>query len=342
MESGAARQGERERQTRGGWPGGRPLLVLTLAVALIGLGGCGASSPVVIQIGATAVREDTVEHWSRVIAKGQMVGGFRAEARGTPRARALEFLISAEWLRGEASAQGVTPSAHTVDRALEDRRQANGAGEFEQSLHAAGQSSDDVKLELEAELARAAIRQKVLSQLPAVTEAEVADYYGRNRRLFRNPEKREAELIENLPSPAAATALVKRIGIHAAFSKKALHEKLQLNRGAPLEPDIERVTHAIFKTRPGIASRPMRLNGHWTVFVVRRITPASYKSISEVRASIVARLSALHRQEKLAALTKAYRARWSAKTRCQTGYVVEGCAAYTGPLRADAEPFADE
>jgi hypothetical protein len=201
---------------------------------------------------------------------------------------------------------------------------------------------DDVKLELEAELARAAVRQKVLSQTPAVAEPEVVDYYRSNRRKFLNPEMRTAELVENLPSPAAATALVKRIGIGPRFTKKALHEELQLNDGVHQEPDIERVKRAIFVARPQVPSRPMSLNGYWTVFVLRKITPASFKPLAKVRPAIATHLATTHRQATLGAFTREYRQRWTAKTSCRPAYVVQGCAQYTEPVQPQPDPFAGE
>jgi hypothetical protein len=317
---------------------------LAVAAALTVCAGCGgeAKSPAVVRVGAAQVDRATVEHWTRVFTRGQAIGGFDDEAQGSPSQRALALLISASWLRGEAAAQGVAPSRGAVEQALNDRREANGEAEFKESLRAAGQTVADVTLELEAELAATAIRRKVISQSPAVTEAEVADYYRRNSHQFRNPEKRTAELIEDLPSPAAATALVARIGTGSKFSKRALHENLQINAGERLEPDIERSIHAVFRARPGVVSAPIGLNGHWAVFIVRKITPSSLKPLAKVRPAILTHLTEQHRAATLSAFTSSYRTRWTAKTSCQPAYVVQGCAQYAGPARPQANPFPSE
>jgi foldase protein PrsA len=318
------------------------VVVVALAAGLVG---CGADpkSPTDVRVGDARIGMAVVEHWSRAMARGAGVGGVYAGQPGTLRQRALAFLISAEWLRGEAAAQGVTPSDGAVEHALDDRKEANGAPEFQAALRASGQTVEDVKLEIEAGMASAAIRRKVLSRSPAVAEGEVADYYKSRPRLFRVPQKRSAELIENLASPAAANALVKRIGTGLRFSKKALHEELTPTRvGERLEPDIERVTKAIFAAPVGVASRPMRLNGRWSVFVVREITPAGLEPLAKVRAAIAARLAVRHRAATLTAFADAYRARWTAKTSCRPGYVVQGCAQYTGPVRPQPDPFPGE
>ncbi len=335
-------QQERGRQTSRSLRGWIPAtLLLGLLLAVAGCGG-GPASPAVVRVGDVSITKGAVDHWARTMARGAGVAGAHNDPARTPSQRALSFLISSAWLRGEAAAQGVLPSAQAVESALGDRREANGAAEFEQSLRASGQTVEDVRLEIEAELASAAIRHKVLAQVPTVSEVEIEAFYRSHHRLFLIPEKRTVELLENLPSPAAARALVSRIGIGPKFSKKALHEQLQINRGERLEPDIERATHAAFAAPVGVPSTPLSLNGRWAVFVVRKITPASFKPLARVSAAIAGHLSARHRGAALRAFTAAYRGRWTAKTSCRSGYVVQGCAQYTGPVRSEPDPFPGE
>jgi PPIC-type PPIASE domain len=315
---------------------------LAVAGVLVGLAGCAgnARSPVVVRVGAVPISRATVDHWARVIVRGGLITGPYADTKGTAKQRALAFLISSQWLRGEAAAQKVTPTDKAVNQALTDRREANGAGEFEQTMHASGQTLADVKLEIETELAAVQIRRKLISQTPPVTEREVLTYYRNDQRLYRKPEARVVDLIENLPSRAAATALVKRIGTGADFAKKALHEELVRYTSKAPFADIESVTHAIFTAHLGVVSAPMSLNGRWTVFVVRKITPASPEPLANVRPKIIARLASHHRNHILAAFTHAYRTRWTAKTNCRPGYIIQACARYEGPLQAQPDPLA--
>jgi foldase protein PrsA len=332
----------KERQAQRSWLGRLPAAI-ALGFGLV-LVGCSddPASPTVVRINERSITKQAVDHWARAMARGANVGGAYNDPGQTLRQRALAFLISSAWLRGEAAEQGVSPSAEVVASALGERREANGAAEFEQSLRASGQTLEDVKLEVETRLASAAVRHHLLARVRAVTEADVHSYYRGHRQLFLIPEKRDVELVENVPSPGAARALVARIGIGPKFAKKAFHEQLQIRPGERLQPDIERVTHAIFKTPIGVASHPMRLNGHWTVFVVRRVIPARLKPLAGVRPVIVARIGARHRGDALAAFTAAYRRRWTARTNCREGYVVQGCAQYAGPSRPEPEPFPGE
>lgn len=320
-----------------------PALYRALAsIALLAcLAGCGESrSPAVVRVGDASISRATVARWAHAIARG---AGPAEESRGTVTQRALAFLITAESLRAEAVAQGVAPSDHAVERALEGHKEANGVAEFDAALRATEQTEADVKLKIEAELASSAIRRKALSRAPNVTEAEVRTYYKAHRHQFLNPEERRVELIEDLSSPMAASALVRRIGIGPAFSERALHEVLApIAAGEHLEADIQRVTRAIFAAPVGVASRPMSLNRLWAVFVVRNVTPASYTPLGKVRRAITARITARHHRVSLAAFTKEFRARWTSRTSCRLGYVIQACAQYRGSWQPQPNAFPGE
>ncbi len=319
--------------------------VTILALSAVGLTACGAGSvgPAVVHVGTTSIGKTDVEHWARVVQRG---GGFqqlRAGQQGTPRQRALGMLISADWINAEAARQGVAPSGEEVSSAMTERREANGASEFQAALHAAGQTVDDVKLEAKTELAASAIGGKLAKQATQITEPQIISFYARNHRLFIKPEERYAELIEHLPSPSAALALVRRIGTGSGFKKRALKEAVsRAPNGGPSPGDIKNVSDAIFAARQGVVSAPTRLNRDWTVFIVRKITPARLKPLATVRREVVRRLIALRHRQITTSFEKEYKARWTARTNCSPGYVVQKCAQYTGPQAPEESPFPSE
>jgi hypothetical protein len=317
---------------------------LFLILSIIGLASCGSDSggPAVAHVGDTTIGRSDVEHWARVVQQGG-AQGLHLEGHGTPIQRALSLLISAQWIKAEAERQGVAPSSKRVDEALTERKEANGASEFEAALHAAGQSLDDVKLEVETELAAAAIGRKLARQAGRFSEAEVMSFYAHNPRLFTTPEERYAELIEHLPSPAAAVALVRRIGTGSQFKKRALKEAVvRAANGAPSPGDIPNLSDAIFAARQGVVSSPTRLNREWTVFIVRKITPAKLEPLARVRRQVVRHLVDSRRRQVATRFESGYKARWRARTNCGHGYVVQKCAQYTGAQTAEESPFPSE
>jgi foldase protein PrsA len=320
----------------------RGVLITTIA-AVAGMTGCGGdrTDPAVVHVARAVIGKASVDHWTRTIERGATPGRSLAQGRGTPRQRAVEFLISSQWLIGEAAKQGAPVSGGDVDRALNERREVDGDLEFEQELNATGRSIADARLEVRAELAAAAIRRGLAQQAADVSEKQITAFYSHNLQPFRHHEGRVVELIENLPSPSAAEALVRRIGTGKAFSKRAYHEEVAENTDHSLgTPTKAAVMRAIFAARPNVVSRPMPLSHAWAVFIVRKIEPATVRPLAEVRAEVVEKLTALRRRRITAAFAKGYEQRWRARTSCRPGYVVQRCAQYNGPLSAEAEQFA--
>lgn len=319
----------------------RATAVLFSGLVLASCGGGGSGGPAVIRVGAYGITKGTIDHWARAIERGATIGEFGQQKQGTARLQAAASLIAIDWLRGEAATRRLKPSDATVEHALAERREANGSAEFAQSLRTSGQNEADVKLEVEAELAANGLRQRAVRESALVSEAEIARYYNSHPDMFSTQEQRDVELIEGLPSSAAARSLVGRLGTGQAFSRRAIKERLMSNRDSPSNPkDIKDVGDAIFAARQGVPSRPMSLNHQWAVFVVRRIQHSHLVALAKVRGAIASRLAALHRSQALSRFASSYRARWTTRTSCAPGYVVAGCARYKGPVSADQGPFS--
>lgn len=196
----------------------------------------------------------------------------------------------------------------------------------------------DAKLEVEAELAAEALRRLLIRRATTVSPGEVVAFYRHNPRRFVLGELRETELIEGLPSRTLASALVKRAHAGKRLARPVTnYETLKL--APPLDRERAAVLHAIFTARQGVTSF-VRLDERWAVFVVRRIFPPRLLSLAEARTDATAALVAKRRRELTAQYLKAYRSRWSAKTRCEPAYIVQGCGQYRGPLRPEANPLS--
>jgi hypothetical protein len=314
----------------------RATMCVTVGAVMLaadGSAGCGSSSqgPVVARVGAVSIGKDAVDHWAQAIRKGGLLGGHGEGLRGSPRDRALSFLISSAWLAGEAKREGIAITDGSVERAVAERRDANGDQSFKEGLSATGQTVDDVRLEVRVEIETAALRRNLAHSMAPVAQADVVGFYRSSPQLFRIPEKRIVDLIERLPSPAAAESLVARIGVGERFARMAYHETLTRNANE-MSGNYEKalLIRAIFAARRGVLSVPMRLSRDWTVFVVRKIMPALIKPLAAVRREVVSRLTGIRRRRLAIVRDAEYDARWSARTSCRAGYAVQGCAQYRG------------
>lgn len=316
-----------------------------LVVAVATGSGCGGGDPALVaaRVGGEAVSVGNVDHWARAISVGNVVASSLGPSRGTNRQRALEFLISSAWLTGEARRRGRAVSDKSVARRLRERTESfpNGQREFKEELSSTGQTVADVELEIRAELAATALREMVSASVPAVTQHEVADYYHRHIAQYRVPIKRRVDLIEGLPSRAAAVALGKRLGSGSRFAKQALHESVPRESAAEGERIGNReLVDGIFAAPIGRVGAPSHLGTGWVAMVVRGTIPPTVMPLTRVGSEIAKLLQDERRAQALASFTKTFRARWTALTRCRPGYVVQKCSEYHGVMKPEGNPLA--
>jgi hypothetical protein len=307
--------------------------------------GSGSSGPVAVRVGDASISAPSVSHWAKVLVLGKGVGGQVGESHGTVRERALAFLISANWLVAEASDRGVGVPNAMVERRLHERIESvfDGESGFKEEIASLGQTTADVKLEIEAEAAAAMLRAMVSRQVQPVTQADITAYYAHNRGQFRVADLRFTDLIEEIPTRAAAIALGKRIGAGRRFAGMALRE--QVARETPREATRRAnagLVHTIFAAVPGRVAGPVRFRHGWALVVVRRVLPGSVKPFAAVKEQIVAQLTRNRRRAALLSFIKAYRRKWVAKTDCSPGFVVQKCMQYHGAVASEGNPLLNE
>jgi SurA N-terminal domain len=99
-----------------------PTIATLVAILSLALGGCGAAkTPAVASVEGTVISRAALAHWTRIKRLELHSGSSpsRTSDRGQPQRAALAFLITAEWLQGEAKAQGVEVSSAEVDSTYE-------------------------------------------------------------------------------------------------------------------------------------------------------------------------------------------------------------------------------
>lgn len=316
-------------------------LLVVAGLCLAGLSGCGGGvgeNAVVVRVGDHAFTKAVVDHWTAVVERGGAFSGFRgAPPHGTARQRAIALLVTSNWLIGEAAKQGVAPPQATVREALDERVQG---AEFAKQRRATGKTPADAELEIEAELAGEAIREKLGGIAARFSPHELTAYYRTNVAQFSTLEVRVTDLIENLRSPAMAEALVRQLGAGPRFAKRAIREPVTRTSRFMFTAEKVKLVNAIFAAEPGVVSPPMPLNGSYAVFVVRRVVPPRPKPLSSVRAAAGRGLNVARQHEIAARFDREYLARWHAVTHCHSGWIGPGCPRFKAPLESYEDPFS--
>jgi hypothetical protein len=319
--------------------------VLVLFASLAGCGGESRQHAITIaSVGSTAIREAEVAHWVGVAGASGSLGVVQARAGEPPRQRALRYLISTQWLLGEVAARGAAISGDSVEQAL--RRQEavalGGSSEFRHGLAAMDMTVADARLEISRELAALALA-RTARRAATPSRAELLAYYRAHSKRFRVPEERDVDLVEHIPSRAAASHLTSRLAGAASSSPLwSYHETQGRPPGFDTRSEKGALVRAIFRAVPGRLYGPMSLSHQYAVFVVRAVRPASRRPLAQAEASIRRDVSAVRRTQLAGAFYASYRSRWTARTSCSPRFVVQGCRQYRGLAVPEANPFADE
>lgn len=340
---------------------GSYLVGLTASLALAAsMAGCGsaAGERVLVRVSRAAITEATVDHWAQILApRGLMAdppkytacitrlagiapnevpssrrGELKGECRqqyGSLRQHALEYLISARWLLGEASQRGVAPNEREVERRYGEDRSSSfpgGEGEFREYLKTSGKTPADIMLETKVAMISAKFRRLATGGLPAITRAQAVAYYRAHRQRFKILGRRPFEILVAHSRPLAIKVK------HEVEAGKKLaqfgEEQLVTDFGRPVSAEkINAIEKAVLSNRPGTLIGPVVYRRvDFDLIEVKRIIPARYKAFAEVDRAIDQQLAASAYRAALARFVVAWRAKWKSRTHCVAVYVGPKCA----------------
>ncbi len=252
----------------------------------------------------------------------------------------LGFLISSNWVLGEAKSLGVKISDKEVKKQFEKikSQQFPKSAEFEKFLKTSGQTVSDLLLRVKLNLLSQKIQQKIVKQKSKVTQAEIAKYYKENPKRFWRAEKRNLLIIltkteaqakkakQEIESGKSFESVAKRVSIDP--TSKSNGGKLP---GVVKGQEEKSLDAAIFSASKGTLSGPVKTPFGYYIFEVQSTTPGSQQSLKQAEASIKSQLTATRQQTALSKFVKEFKKKWMSKTDCRAGFVVTDCKQYKAP-----------
>jgi foldase protein PrsA len=252
----------------------------------------------------------------------------------------LGFLISSEWVLGEASSLGVKVSDAEVKKQFEKikNQQFPKAAEFEKFLKTSGQTVSDLLLRVKLNLLSSKIQQKVVKEKSKVTQAQVPKYYKENPKRFEVAEKRNLLIILTKTEAAAKKAkqevesgksfesVAKRVSIDP--TSKSTGGKLP---GVVKGQEEKSLDAAVFSAKMNTLTGPFKTPFGYYIFEVQGIAPGSQQTLKQAEPSIKSQLTATQQQGALSKFVKEFKKKWTAKTECRSGYMVADCKGFKAP-----------
>jgi foldase protein PrsA len=252
----------------------------------------------------------------------------------------LGFLISSEWVLGEGNSLGVKVSDKEVKKQFETikSQQFPKPAEFEKFLATSGQTVSDLLLRVKLNLLSSKIQQHVVKSKGTPTEAQIAKYYNENKSRFGTPEKRNLRIILTKTEAQAASAKkeVESGKSFASVAKKVSIDPTSKANGGLLTgvtkgQEEKALDEAVFTAKKGVLGGPIKTPFGYYVFEVLGATTGSQQSLSQAKSSIKQQLTATQQQTALSKFVKEFKKKWTSKTECRTGYVVQDCKGYKAP-----------
>jgi foldase protein PrsA len=339
--------------------------------AVIGLSACGGiPGNAVVQVDGKPITKTTFNHWMAVAATSTATtGGSKAVLPEPPNYSAcishlaatqttkpapttaqlkkqcetqykslmsevLGFLISSNWVIGEANSLGVKLKDSEVKKQFETikNQQFPSAAEFEKFLSTSGQTVSDLLLRVKLNLLSAKIQQKVIKAKATPTHAQIEKYYNENQSRFGTPEKRNVEIILTKDEAAANKAKkeVESGKSFASVAKAASIDPVSKAAGGQLKEVVKgqqekALDQAIFAAQPNVLSGPVKTPFGYYVFAVTGSTAGTHQSLAQVESTIKQQLTATQQQQALSKFVKEFKNKWKAKTDCRSEFVVADC-----------------
>ena len=250
------------------------------------------------------------------------------------RDQVLEFLIRGNWIEQETKKQNLKVSDKDVQKQIDAavKQAFQNPGDFQKFLQRSGLTQADVFYQQRNQLLQQKLTEKVTKAQGTVTDAQIQQYYDKNKAKFSTPERRDLRIVltktqakaeqarKALDSGQSWADVTKKYSIDQA--SKAQGGKLA---GVAKGQQEKALDDAIFKADKGKLVGPVKTQFGYYILEVSKITEAKQQSLEQSKASIKQILTSDNQRKALDTFGKDYRNRWKAETACRKGYTTADC-----------------
>lgn len=254
----------------------------------------------------------------------------------------LGFLISANWVLGEAEAKGVKVSDKEVEKQFNQikSQQFPKEADFKKFLASSGQTVSDLLLRVKLDMLSSKIQQKVTKEAgKKPSQQEIKSYYEQHKSQYGQPERRNI-LIILTKTQAQAEKAKKEIESGKSFAsvaKSVSIDPVSKAAGGSLPGVVKgqeqkALDEAVFKAQLSVLGGPIKTPFGYYIYEVKKTLPANQQALSTVQSSIQQQIAAQKQQKALSEFVKNFRKKWEGRTECRSEYSVKDCKGYKAPV----------
>src|SRR5919198_522584 len=113
------------------------------------------------------------------------------------RNQVLQLLVTFQWIQGEADDLGVKVTDAEVKKSFDQQKKQSFPkdADYQKFLKTSGQTNEDILQRVKSDLLSNKIRDKVTKGKDKVTDAQITDYYNKNKARFAQPERRDLHIV---------------------------------------------------------------------------------------------------------------------------------------------------
>lgn len=255
--------------------------------------------------------------------------------------RALGYLITANWVFKEAEAMKVHVTDKEVQKEFIKLKKSSfpAEAEYKKFLETSHETVSDLLAYVKGKMLSKKIEAKVLKEAKKkISKAEAQKYYKEHESSFGQPERRNLRIIltSSEAKANAAKAEVESGKSFASVAKRVSIDPVSKAKGGVLEgvtkgEEEKALNEAVFSAKTGVLSGPVKTPFGYYIFEVTKVTPGNQEAFSKVESRIKQEIASQRERTSLEKFAKEYKKRWTSKTECRSGYVVQDCKGYKEP-----------
>jgi foldase protein PrsA len=335
--------------------------------------GCGNDVPsnAVARVGDTVITQEQFDHWYETFAKSQAQAGGAGvvpdppdyeecvaalegqQPQGGPKPKpadlkrqcrqadqqleqqTMQFLIQAEWLAQEADERDIEVKEAEVRQLFEDEKTQAFPKEkdYQQFLEDSGTTEADILYRLRLNTIQQKIAEAIQKEQGKVTDADVEQYYEKNKADFSQPERRDLNVVLTKTRAQAEQAMQELDGganFKAVANEYSIDEASKAQGGklpAVAEGQQEAaLDEAVFAAEQEELVGPVKTQFGWYVFEVTGVTEESQQPLEDAQETIRNLVRQQREQKALQGFVTDFREEYKDVTKCREQFVVAECS----------------
>lgn len=246
----------------------------------------------------------------------------------------MSFLVTGAWIQGEANDRNVKFTDEQTKKELDTQREQSFPQEkdYLNFLKTSGYVQEDLLYRIRVQQLSQKLRDAVIKGKDKVSDAQIQQYYDKNKSRFATPERRDLRIVltkSEAKADEAKEALEAGQSWKSVASKYSIDQSSKSNGGqlpAVAQGQQEKALDAaVFKAEKGQLEGPVKTQFGYYVFEVTKVTPANQQTLDQSKQTIRSLLVTENQQKALDQFLKDFRKKWKDRTECRSGFKTADC-----------------